>query len=347
MKPRFAIRDVLLLTGLGAGVLAVLLLLPGWLGPGWRRRAGPTPTETPVPLPTALLPTVPPWPTIIAGVPALPVPIPTNVAPSIPPPLCGGSRFSPPVCTPVPILPTPVPPLLSPTPWPGTLQADETGGKDYGVWSYGYGVIHANDETAASVYYDTRTVEAIQAYAAANRALAADLAQTGGGVRVDVAFRAPVAPAQFLDWARAHGFYNGWFGVRVLDRRARGPVAVPLYFRGGLPDWLLQGQLQPVSVWSTIYPALPTPVQPPGVEDSAPLYLVSGVYYLTGMVDVQQLPGIVTDPLVFLADVTPNVVRRDLLSKGVLVVMPDMMWVAVRPASPFWRMEDLGLEHFR
>ena len=52
MKPRFAIRDVLLLTGLGAGLLAVLLLLPGWLGQdGGAGPPLPAPTETPVPLP--------------------------------------------------------------------------------------------------------------------------------------------------------------------------------------------------------------------------------------------------------------------------------------------------------
>jgi hypothetical protein len=65
------------------------------------------------------------------------------------------------------------------------------------------------------------------------------------------------------------------------------------------------------------------------------------------MVAVEQLTRIAADPLVFLADVTPNVVRADLLQKGVLVASPYLNWVTIWPASPFWQMEDLGLEHFR
>jgi hypothetical protein len=341
---------MLLLAGLGFGLLALLVLLtPGWLAPRGEIRPGavaPTPTDTPQPpvsqiLPIAVL-------TVAGGVPALPAPIPTDVAPWIPPPICGGSVYTPPLCTPGPVLPTPVPPVISPTPVPGFLQADETGSADFGIWNYGYGVIHSEAETWATVYYDTHSVQALQAYAAANRTLAGQLAQTPGGVRVDVTFRDYVAPESFQAWLRAHDFYNGWYGVRVVDPQGRrADIAVPFQYTGGLPDWLMQGQVAPVSVWTTYAPPPPTPIGGYDMPDVAPAQTVRGIYYVSGMVDVAQLAGIAADPLVFLADVTPNVVRADLLSKGVLVASPYLNWVVIRPASPFWAMEDLGLEHFR
>jgi hypothetical protein len=369
------VRDLLLLGGTGFAALALLLLMAGaWVGPPHDNavRAVP-PSATPWPP----HPTVSPWPAQAGQVNPLPVPVPTDAPASLPfQPLCGGVRAGPPLCTPGPVLPTPTAPLLSPTPWPGTLQTDETGQADFGTWRYGYGVIHAEADTRATVYYDTHSIAALQAYAAANQALAAELAGFGGGARVDVTFRTYLTPAEVEDWMVAHDLYNGWLGVRVLDAQdQRADLALPVYNKQQFPQsalehWLTPIPADPSSARDGLLPpdppaaapadkpvaqaatptvmSLPTPRSPlPTTAAPGPPFSVVGVYYLSGMVDAQRLPAIAADPLVFLADVTPNIVRRDLLRRGVLAPAPNLDWVTIQPPSPFWAMEDLGLEHFR
>jgi hypothetical protein len=62
MKPRLAIRDLLLLGGIGFGLLALLLLvMPGWLRPAGAPDLGPPEPTAPAPTPTvADSPTPPP-----------------------------------------------------------------------------------------------------------------------------------------------------------------------------------------------------------------------------------------------------------------------------------------------
>jgi hypothetical protein len=56
------------------------------------------------------------------------------------------------------------------------------------------------------------------------------------------------------------------------------------------------------------------------------------------------LPDLIADTQVLLLDVTPRAVQDDLIAAGV----PGGSQAQVqRRGTPFWQMEDLGLENFR
>jgi hypothetical protein len=205
----------------------------------------------------------------------------------------------------------------------------ETGHGDFGVWHYDYSYYPSEGETWATVRYDSSSVDSIQAYATANRALAAEVAQMGGGARVDITFRTPMPLSQIHDWALGHGLYSGWLGVRVVDST------------GGRDDY-------PLMMQYSYAPSLVPPLADPGTDEGSPVqYQVDGVFYISGMVEARRVPEFGADPLVFLADVTPNVVRKDLMSQRPIPPYPDLHWITIQPSSPFRQMEDLGLEHFR
>ncbi len=184
MKPRFAIRTVLLLGGLGTGVLAlVFLLTPGWLSaPASSRLGPPGPTEPPIyaPIPVPPSPSSKPPSDAATALPALPPRLPGPILTTIPPSLA--YPYPPPerevetFCTPVVPLPTIDPQA---TPWP-TPVGYEGGEHDFGAWRYTYSYGRDWGELFAMVHYDDSTVTGVQAYAQANRDLAAQFAQPGG-----------------------------------------------------------------------------------------------------------------------------------------------------------------------
>jgi hypothetical protein len=267
-------------------------------------------------------------PTIAAGVPMLPAPVPTDAVLWNHSPFCAGSNPFPPPCTPVPPSPTPAQVLPSPTPDPA-MGTWETGHMDFGLWNYDYSYYPSEADVWATVHYDTPSVEAIQAYALANRALAAELAQLPGGARVDITFRTYMPLSRLHDWALGHGLYAGSGALRVLDQQGT---------RADYP-FMMQYSYAP--------PTVPPVPYPSSDEGGSEQYQVEGVFYISGMVEARRLPDIVADPLVFLADVTPNAVRKDLMSKRPIPPLPWLDWVTIQPPSPFRRMEELGLEHFR
>ena len=343
MKPRFAIRNGLLLGGLGTGLLALLFLLtPGWLSPPAQPGLGPPqPTEPPVYAPTPAPPSKPQTDKATA-LPALPTRLPGPILTTIPPMLA--YPYSPPdhavqtFCTPA--VPTPSPDPHA-TPWPTPLSY-ESGNHDFGAWQYTYSYDRDWGDLFAMVHYDDRTVAGVQAYVQANRDLAAQFAQQGidvpfgpgpGQARVDITFRSYVAPDQARTWIQAHNLLTAYAVLRVYD-----PQGTRLDLT--------------VSTYDVNYPLpagnIDRALNPEDTPSCGPFTLRGGgVYFVTALADPAQLPALAADPLVYLADVTPNAVRHDLWQRYAPTHTPSFQWVQVQNGSPFWRMEELGLEHFR
>jgi hypothetical protein len=236
----------------------------------------------------------------------------------------------------------PTPPAVTATPPPGYIY----GGHDFDGWRYTYSALPNEGELWAEVHYDTQSVAALREYVALNRGLADQLAQTGGGARVDITFRTYLTPDQFRTWMQAHNLYAAWSGLRVLNAQGqRADLVLPWIYQDPLPQRLLDYWLTPANATPPPVYGLELPHGDPR-EIGGP-FTLRGVFYVTAMVDAAQLPTLAADPLVYLADVTPNAVRADLLGQGVNIMSPYMSWVRVLPVSPFWQMEDFGLEQFR
>ena len=69
---------------------------------------------------------------------------------------------------------------------------------------------------------------------------------------------------------------------------------------------------------------------------------MQGVYAVSGTIQGNMLPSLLNDPLVFIPDVRLTVMRNDVAD-----IVPDPSVIRHALGSPFWKMEDLGLENFR
>jgi len=193
---------------------------------------------------------------------------------------------------------------------------------DFGSWHYtAYrGIRNSLDVT---IQYDFESVNGIRAYAEANKKLTEQLASGGGQVEVYVTFRNYVSPEQFRAWVKATGLTSGpttqVYGiVRMVQQDGTRITA----YTG--PD----AQTDKVQArWADV-----------GAK-------VQGIVAARGWMATSQLLSLQKDQLVFLVDVTPNVVRNDLNANGVNGV--DQARVMVIPETPFWTMEDVGLDNFR
>ncbi len=351
MKPRLAIRDGLLLGGIGFGLLALLLLVtPGWLRPAGAPDLGPPEPTAPAPTPTMAYAPTPPAPPAPEKPPAdaatplpdlptrLPGPLLTTIPPMLAPPLSPPYHGMETFCTPTATPPTPDPQA---TPWP-TAVGDESGRRDFGAWGYTYSYGRDWGDLFAAVYYDDSSVAGLEAYVQANRALADQLAQLRGDesfspsrglARVDLTFRGYVAPEQARAWVQAHTLLVEYAVLRVYD-----PQGLRLDFT------VLTGDVNdPIPAWY-----IDRELNPPNVPSCGPFTMQGGgVFFVTALADPAALPALAADPLVYLADVTPNAVRRDLWQQYQETRTNSFKWVRVQNGSPFWAMEDLGLEHFR
>lgn len=216
-------------------------------------------------------------------------------------------------------LPVPMP-SLTPLPMQEEKQAD------YGVWQYKAG--KSIDLGAhAVITYDQSSVEALQGYAAANHTLAKQVAAEGGTVQVHITFRDYMAPDQFRTWVKSKGLTVLQTELRAIDAKGM-PGTLGVYPQGDdpLPQTYMSQGLEP---------------QKQLAGDAGTL---AGVFYTYATVDAANLLNISEDPLVFIADVTPNVVRRELITSGWLDVKLEN--VNVDPPHAFWEMERLGLENF-
>ena len=195
---------------------------------------------------------------------------------------------------------------------------------DFGAWKY---VASRGGDAGlyAWVSYNSGSIAGIQAFADANRILANQLASGSGEVQIDLTFRDYVAPAQFRTWAASMGLQVADSGVRFIEHSGmRGTLGLPA--QGS--DFLPQGPIDD----------LLTTTDP---NRGAPLTL-RGVFYTRGSINAQQLTAIAADPLVFLPDVTANIVHNELREIGI----PNADTVRANAGSPFYQMEDFGLENF-
>ena len=202
-------------------------------------------------------------------------------------------------------------------------------GADHGIWRY---TAHrtATGQIEAYVEYRRASVADLRAYADANRQLTNTLATKKGQADVQVTYKEPLSPDVFRNWSTTNGLTVAKAAARTLQGGTmRGTIGVaPGNLRNPgtdpLPLDLLNGQLE-------------------AVRRSDPSMQVRGVYAARGTVDASHLTAMIADPRVFLLDVTPTVVRQELAAGG--VIGADRADVDV--ATPFWNMEDLGLQNFQ
>ena len=86
---------------------------------------------------------------------------------------------------------------------------------DFGSWKYtamrGARGIHA------IINYDASSAQALHNYAAANQALAEQVASNGGEARINITFRSYVQPDHFRSWATAKGLRVERCELRGID----------------------------------------------------------------------------------------------------------------------------------
>jgi hypothetical protein len=218
---------------------------------------------------------------------------------------------------------TPIPSVI---PTFTVLVPEQVQERNYGVWRYKAGR-HSDFGIAVNIHYDLSSVAALRNYAAANQALATQLASGGGQAEVYVTFRTYIAPEQFRAWVRAKGVTVVRSMLRSIEPNGNlGTVGQGTH--PGDTEPLPQDRLDEALVR--------------GPRD--PSATLRGLYFTIITVQASRLPEIAADPLVFIADVTPNVVRNELAAAGWEGV--DQATIGVFPNSPFYMMEEFGLENF-
>lgn len=189
---------------------------------------------------------------------------------------------------------------------------------DLGTWRYV--VSRGSDDTgtyvAASLHHDTSSVTSLQAFAAANRVLASQLATTSGEVEIMITFRSYVSPEQYRTWVAQRGLIVETTGLRILSASG---------YRTGLAVTARPNDVLPESDF--VWPNDPT---------------TEGVIEARGTISTNRLLDLVNDPLVFIPDVTQTIVRRDIVG-----IVPDPNAISMSLNGSFWQMEDLGLQNFR
>lgn len=227
-------------------------------------------------------------------------------------------------------------PLLSFSPKANSIlgaQPQEVGRGDYGSWSYV--AVRLEQGLYAYIRYDDSSIQALNAYVQTNRELANQLAASTGEMRIDITFRTPVEIDKFRAWATQAGLRDEQSDLRTVDGDGRigtvsfnyprhlqaSPHNEPLP-QANLNDWLNARKSNRSDI------------------------VLQGVFHARGKVDSNRLPLIALDPLVYLADVTPNIVRRDLVAAGVADAEDVVGVYNYDLRHPFWRMDELGLENF-
>lgn len=199
---------------------------------------------------------------------------------------------------------------------------------DFGSWSYSAGR-RSDGQVVAGVSYDNATVNDLNLYATANRVLATQLASQGGQVRVNITFRTYMQPEAFRTWVSARGLQVDKTELRYVDGSG---LDTTVWYKplneGPLPQSFVDQQLE----WAR--------------QNNVGVREFKGVYFTSGSIDTVHLLEIAADPLVFLADVTHQAVRNDLVDAGITGAAQAI--VSITPPSPFWKMEHVfGLQNFQ
>lgn len=197
--------------------------------------------------------------------------------------------------------------------------------RDYGAWSY-KAWREENGMVQASVGFDSSSVAGLQAFAAANRDLAAQLATGGDDVDVQVIFRRVLTPTEYLAWSASAGL--DWY--RLISFSATDT-------RGH------EGSGSIVSVSNDPWPqdGVNRFIDTSRTAPYGPL-TVNGPFEVDGKIAASRLLAVANDPRVFMVDVTSYVISSEL--KAANVVMDR---VNVDPPPIFSAMMALGLDNFR
>jgi hypothetical protein len=190
-----------------------------------------------------------------------------------------------------------------------TVNAEIVRVRDFGTWCY----YAARDEHGLyiTVGQDFSTVKSLQSYADTNKKIGSELALVGSPAHVLITFREPVKDADLKTWATAKG---------LVSREPDYPhwESMPTVTAGG---WI---QVTPLS------------------STSHPLFYQGNVT-AQAAVSSELLPQIISDPLIFVADFTPNVIRQDLIDAG--ITLGERTYFDL--ASPWQEMHELGLFELR
>ena len=185
-------------------------------------------------------------------------------------------------------------------------------------------IINAAPEFHATIRYASSSIGDLKAYASENRQLATQLiSTTTTPVEVEVTFNTYLQPDQYRQWIADTGFRPRIASVRAVD-------SADLNHRWGVGVSPLGTDVLPQSALDLEWPGSPD-------------LTVKGVFSVRGNIAPGKLARLLSDPVVFLPDVSYAVVRREM--EGTIAPIGFNMTVDLD--SPFWQMEDLGLENFK
>jgi len=208
-------------------------------------------------------------------------------------------------------------------PTPSLVVPEATLERDYGTWRF-RAARHDKLGVAAVVTYDDKSLEGLYNYMQSNKKLADELANTKSDVPINITFYGFFEPDAFHTWATANGIYVVQADTRVRDAKGMEGTLSSSPIDGVPPD---RAKIEESLV--------------PQAKLAGGPGTILGIYYVRGKVGTGQLRKIASDPHVFLADVTENIVRRELGIAG----WKDAENAAIRvePPHPFSKMEELGV----
>lgn len=185
--------------------------------------------------------------------------------------------------------------------------------RDYHLWSYV--ATQSTTGLSVSVSYIHGTADDLQDFVVLNNQRAGTLALAGGVVDVLVTFRSLMDPDAFREWVSARGLDARLVYLRLQAAGgAHGTLTIAARKDNPLPEDALRPE------GGKLPPAL-------------------GVYSVRGSIPAERLPGLTSDPAVFIADVTLTLARLELLDANI----PGAKDAAVNAESPFDHLEELGM----
>ena len=196
------------------------------------------------------------------------------------------------------------------TPTPTTYNLLASG--DFSTWCYQ--VIEFMDNVRSDVSYDRSSRAALETFAAANRDLAEELAGQAEPITAMIYFRDPLEPEEYRQWVQRWG---------VQAEATMGDC--PNCPTGGL-GWNMP---------------LPPDDPYPYDEHSDPYHQI--VLGVLGKVAADEITQVVAAPEVFIADLTSNVIRREVESKGLLVDTYSLGLLPLLEDMPVLPMRELGI----
>jgi hypothetical protein len=203
--------------------------------------------------------------------------------------------------------------------------------RNYGSWRYIAGIVEDGQDghIEAIIHYNNRSIEGLRTYAQTNRELADELASKGGEATLYITFRTYLEPDQFRTWATEMGLQVERSELRVVDGNGQpGTLSVGGGDKnqGPLPEARMNESLE-------------------RIDSAAGVESIKGVMFTQATVEAGKLAEISKDPLVFLADVTINIVSNELASAGWPQVEETVFNIS--PTHAFPKMERFGLENFK